>query len=313
MVQGWESRAHLANKRREEARERKQAKKKTKKITGDVVLTALLHNSLIDVSQHTIEAWLISDFGGKDFCCAHFRAEACRLKRCKFSHDYSIAHMKDVQYSDLEISMETELYMVHIADITSLSGKDYKNLNFLFVDGSCVYDHSNPNNWKQWSERVKTQKRLNCGNNVENKSTPLKTIKESDCHQEEEHELSISDAIRAVDKIDLNLTDVFESEIRARSHISLHDLSSSVIKQVLYFTDDVELCQIYASSKAMQSLILFEESLCVRRKEYLSSITPTGKDLSKLKKQEKKKKLKQANGKISNKKDGHKKVKVCRR
>lgn len=337
MVQGWESRAHLANKRREEARERKQMKKGPQRLSGDIIITQLLKNGLIDLENHGVEAWLENESGGKALCYSHFRAEAClKHKRCKFSHEFTIAlnrgHSYDPGASETT-TPRSEAHMDLYTDLLSIPSKKCKNLTLLFFDRECVYDRENPLVWQQWYELTLSRQQQDAGG--------LRTITEVDSIIPDDESVLSMDTDGDMESVrgrggglNLNLESSFSSSVAvsvvsvcpegkgdqkegdmkmsAAASSPLCTLPTPLFSNIMSFISDVDLCKTYVSALTIKTLILAEEDVAHRRKNYLSSVTPTSKDLSKLRKQEKKKKMKQANLKDTSKK-GHKGVKVCRK
>mmetsp|Transcript_922 Transcript_922/g.1997 ORF Transcript_922/g.1997 Transcript_922/m.1997 type:complete len:311 (+) Transcript_922:102-1034(+) len=310
MVQGWESRAHLANKRREEARERKQSKKGPQKLNGDVIINQLLKNDLIDLQKHAVEAWVENSTAGKAMCYAHFRAEACsKHKRCKYSHDRTISLNRGHQYVESEDSTpRSEAYMDCYNNIESIPNKAYPRLCLLFIDQTCVYDSQCPHVWQQWYERCNSQK----------SEAGLKTISEVDNDSvipDDESVLSL-DIAGDLDLVETACRDLdMKADHRgACSHLRpcpLYTLPNNMLQTLFSFVSDVDLCTSFATALTMKNMMMADAVLADRRKTYLQSVTLTGKELSKLRKQEKKKKQKQAN--LKDTKKGHKAVKVCRR
>ena len=311
MVQGWESRAHLANKRREEARERKQNKKGPQKLSGDVIINQLLNNNLITLDNHSLECWIENERGGKAFCYAHFRAESCcKLKRCKFSHEFTVSHLRGHEYDDSDGGARSEPHMDCYHDLRNIPSKMYKNLKLLYLDQLCIYDRSDPLVWHQWYENTNSRRQKD--------GEGLQTITEVDSVipddmsvmsmgniEESELENSFNTAVSLKDDT------VEDTQVSSSTSSFLTLLPMSTLVEIFSFASDIDICNMFASAQTMKTVILADESATLRRKMYLAEVTPTGKELSKLKKQEKKKKLKQANLKAS--KRGHKAVKVCRR
>jgi hypothetical protein len=314
MVQGWESRAHLASKRREEARERKQSKKGPQKLNGEVIINQVLKNDLIDLRHHNLEAWVENESGGKALCYSYFRAEACvKHKRCKFSHEFTVSLNRGHEYSDnAENTARSEVHMDCYTNLTAIPSKEYKNLNLLFLDQSCIYDKNNPVVWQQWYEQANSRK--------QQESEGLQTISEGDSNSAIPDDESIMSMDTATEGGDLDLESSFvtcvtlgggRKERSGPSSCHLNTLPAEEFNRVFSFLSDVDLCNSYVSALSMKTIILADEEMAYRRKNYLASVTLTSKDLSKQRKQEKKKKMKQAN--LKDTKKGHKAVKVCRK
>ena len=329
MVQGWESRAHLANKRREEARERKQLKKGPQRLSGDVIINQLLKNGLIDLHNHAMEAWIQNESGGKALCYSHFRAEAClKHRRCKFSHDVTLSLNRGHSYEPCAVETSTprsEAHMDLYINLASIPSKQYKNLNILFLDRDCVYDKQNPVVWQQWYEYTLSRQQQDAGG--------LKTISEVDSIIPDDESVLSMDTdvdIMRVSNLDLESVSSCVSHLGGGGDDSggqkagggdetlssavspLCTLPAPLFSSIMCFVSDVDICNTYISSLTIKVAILANEVMASRRRSYLSSVTPTSKELSKLRKQEKKKKLKQSNLKDTSKK-GHKGVKVCRK
>jgi hypothetical protein len=282
-------------------------------LLGEVVLNAMLSNRFVDISGHALEAWLCVD--GKAMCSAHFRADACRVRRCKHSHAHSVALMSNVQHVESdENGAECEPCAMKVNNISELLKGDYEKLIFLFFDGYCIYDHANRSNWEEWSGGFKLHRRESDAD-AEPKLTALSAIQEVDyCHEDivdgKSSGRSKSDTSDALaDSVGIINLQAKLSCLKVESdHItwSVLDLPSSTIHRILSFVMDADLCQLYACCKAIEYLIVSDELLNYRRKAYLSSICLTGKEISKLKKQEKKKKTIAANAKVLTKKDAYK-------
>lgn len=311
MVQGWESRVDLANKRRAEARERKQARKEPKNVAGHAVCNFILSAKYVDPAACTIQAWVVNEEGGKPFCISHFRAEACKLKRCKFNHECTIAGMQDVEYTESLGSEETEPFMERYDDVALIPPDQQSKLKLLFVNGVCVYDRFNPAKWQRWSNAVKAQARsINLDLNTPQKLSTLGTIRETN-EIEDDEKCGV-----AVDDITVRLSKLEAENVQqpdSPTAITLYNLiPSGALEHMCSFSSDVDICHLYMTSAPLKDFIC-DSFVRHRHRLYLESVCPSGRELSKMKKQEKKKKLKAANSKVSNKKDGHKKVKVCRR
>ena len=126
------------------------------------MLTAVISHKYVDPAQHAFEAWVAGATDEKELCAPHFRADACRARRCKYSHAFSVAIMKDVVYPDSTESGEAllvEPFMTCYKDLTQVPRPEYSKLNFLFIDGRCIYDHMNPDNWNEWSKAFKKPSR----------------------------------------------------------------------------------------------------------------------------------------------------------
>jgi hypothetical protein len=304
MVQGWESRIDLANKRREAARQRKQARKLPKPISGDVVLSALLNGGLVNLDAAVIEAWLEIE-GGKLLCYSHFRAESCHCKRCKFSHEYTISRMTNVNVMDDGVKDRFEVCMERTSNISSIPTANFSKLKFLCVDGECVYDHDNIQRWRDWVGGVKSRRKI----------STIHEDSSDESNNEKDSKVETNTIVSEKIHSDIQLEMVALSLVGTPTPptvFPLLDVSSIILSNIAQYVSDNDLIQLYSTSTLMKRFMLSCTDLYERRRDYLNSFQLSGRDLSKMRKQEKKKKIKNANAKVTTKKDGHKKVKVCR-
>lgn len=264
---------------------------------GDVVLTAVLCGDLIDVAVHRVEGWIANDDGGRSLCAAHFRADACHARRCKLSHANSIALMRNVECSDSADTACEEPWVSRVDDISTIPRADFSRLHFLFVDGVCVFDYKHENNWNQWKSSFLTERRVI--SKLDCKPSVLSPILESNV---------------ALDELDLPQTDTVEQTVGTikisedngkDSYLAIVKLFPRVLCLVLSFCLDVELCRMAETCTELKLLIESDELLSFRKRDYLASVSLTGKDLKKMRKKEKKKKLKAANYNKLPKKDGY--------
>jgi hypothetical protein len=156
--------------------------------------------------------------------------------------------------------------------------------------------------WQQWYEQRNNQKSLD--------NEGLHTIAEGGSVGPDDESVMSLDNASDHDK-DLLLLELDTKASFSSLPCRLLILPLPLFGTVFAFISDIDICNAYASGLSIKSIIVADETAADRRKAYLSSIALTGKELSKMRKQEKKKKLKQAN--LKDTKKGHKAVKVCRR
>lgn len=256
------------------------------------MLTSILSQKYVDPALHVFEAWL-AGADGEELCAAHFRADACRARRCKYSHAFSVGIMKDVAYdtTDSGDAWPVEPFVTCYKDLTQVPRAEYSKLNFLFIDGKCIYDHANPDNWSEWNKAFKKPPRELP---TTQGSAGLAPIAEIDGHED-------TDTITATtERILLGTGDIPTKGLNT-AHIL--DIPAQEMIRMLSFVTDLDLCHLFETCGSINRCIQFDEILNFRRREYLSTVRLTGRDLSKMKKQEKKKKIKAANAKILPKKD----------
>jgi hypothetical protein len=179
----------------------------------------------------------------------------------------------------------------------------------------CIYDHAFPARWREWCEAVKTAARTReaaATIDTPRKLSALSTIREVSEADETGSVASTSTAIAALAAA-LEVSCLAHTAPTGPPLTSLHSVAPGILSHIFSFASDYDLCQLHMSCGVVRDVIGSDLLLQHRRCALLEELTPTGKELSKQRKQEKKKKLKAANSKVSNKKDGHKKVKVCRR
>lgn len=233
-------------------------------------------------------------------CAAHFRADACRAKRCRHSHACSIALMRGVECKDLNSSAEAimiEPLVIKVADIASLSRSDYAMIHFLFLDNLCIFDHANEKNWKTWTNGFKVE-RGDLLTEVDSKLSALPPITEVD-------EATDAGVVLVTAQSSELSDDAIKTSHHSSSKSSLTLQPDRVIFKILSFCSDLDICRVNETCTYLNIAISNDELLVYRKREYLSSIRLTGKDLSKMKKQEKKKKIKAANYNKLPKKDAY--------
>lgn len=333
MVQGWESRAELANKRREEARARRRGRRGPQRLSGDAVLPLLLpllsssssssssgaedgsasaksHFSKADQDNGT-EAWVECE--GKALCYSHFRGEACRQKRCKYSHEESVALKRGVEMKEDRLG-KSENHMKRYSCLQDIPKEEYGMLHLVFLGGECIYDRWNALPWHQWYEKM-NNKNKNKNKMPKNKSNneALDPIIEADSVMNEDESVRSMDSEGSDVDIDADFSSLsLKMEKSPHNHCFLLDLPPLVLYDIIDFCSNIDLCWFYLTSKTVKQRIAANEELLAKRNSYLSSVSLSSKDLSKLRKKEKKKKVKQAHTKDNSKK-GHKAVKVCRK
>jgi hypothetical protein len=319
MVKGnWERRAELVAARREEERNKKAQKSvKSKDASAESVMTKLQRDSSLLDSGAKIEVWLEPDTPVL-VCTNWLRTEECSVKKCKFVHATNIAHLKGMELNFLT-KQPTENMCVGPVPFDNVTSKDFAAIRFIAVNGTCVYDFSFPEVWVKWqAERLQYLGGL-C---LSRKSNELFSIPE--CGGIEVSGVDVC-GIRGAGVVRVGPAEYEEDEVVAgalmlsleplpevqkspdfglffldSANQSMGPFSVILSKLVLFLTPD-ETLRLAQGSKTLYQQSIKVELVRLRRKEGLSAYMS---DVSKLKKSEKKKKIKQANVKKESKKDG---------
>ena len=329
MVKGnWERRAELANVKRQEARERKQLKKSGKVVNPESVLQKLQKDSTLRAVGVCIEVYVAHPDAGV-VCKTHLRTADCRVKRCRLLHDecMSVSHLRNIQPScggEFTASIDTTTTL-GVESSTSVSEKrclppepidevmplkDWSALMFVAIDGECVYDYTSSDVWNKWIAAYRVSAK---------KSGSLPTIDEDgekdndgdgsdgDDNAEDGEELrpgaECEDTTKRSGRIEAKKTLQVVAGSSGRNTLLgfLERCSTAAELLLMHLTVADLLCSLLPCSKGVKLCVLRDEGFRVRRREALSLLT---RDLSKRKKDEKRKKAKNANVKKVDKKDG---------
>lgn len=328
MVKGnWERRAELANVKRQEARERKQLKKSGKVVNPESVLQKLFKDSTLRAVGARIEVYVAHPDAGV-VCKTHLRTADCRVKRCRLLHDecMSVSHLRNVQPpggeeftasidatmtlgfdSSTSVPEKRCLPPEPIDEVMPL--KDWSTLMFVAIDDECVYDYTTSDVWNKWIAAYRVSAK---------KSGGLPTI---DDDGEEDNDGGDSDSDdNAGDGEQLRSEAEYGDTTRSGKIVTKKSLqvvagsagrnllfgllercSAATSLLLMHLTVADLLCSLLPCSKGVKLCVLRDEGFRVRRRETLSLIT---RDLRKRKKDEKRKKVKNANVKKVDKKDG---------
>lgn len=301
MVKGnWERRAELVAARRVEERNKKAQKSVGSKqlATAESVITKVQRDPLLE--EDAAQAWFQSE-SEVPVCKEWFRSESCSVKRCKHSHEWTIGHLRNVNYTEDE-NTRTENLPSGPFQLSGVARKDYSKLLFLAIAGECVYDKSFPEVWEAWIEqRTQFVKGLD-------RATKLRAISEASdelCRDRGDSMASTGDVTSGVEK--LGITDV-PSSTGPDFSAFFFDADNQVIapfsvvfSHLVPYLSTLEVRNIAITNKGMYNHCQRVDVYKMRRREALTQIAA---DLSRVKKTEKKKKAKQANVKKESKKDG---------
>lgn len=267
----WERRAERENERREAARAKKAARGNAKQISTESIIRHLLTNTKYELGDAVIKAWV--EVPEKLVCRQWLRESDCRTKRCHFSHDISLAHMRNVNPSPHNDASEPYIIPFLLRDTPA---NQYVHVRFVSVDNTLVYDWCCTDLWPTWS-----QARLH---EIQEKNT-LHTLKEEDLSS------ATTEATAAIEVL----------SITPRRENFFNDLSTLIFSHLCSFSCLTDICSFACTSKQIRHVIRKDDSIHHRRRQYQAE---HANDIVKRKKEEKKKKIKSAYLKKSDKKDG---------
>lgn len=242
-------------------------------------------------------------------CRAWFRADACENKKCKLAHaGENLWLLRGVCYSAEDRQWE-EAYEPPVS-LEELERKDYDRVRLVAVDRVVVYDYYYPDVWQQWiATRPKKPRTASDGGTsgeeglaggVGSRHKGMQTI------AEEIKEIETEQASCANQGCCLRYNK--ESEIKSTTFslfgaeaLSNEVFKSTVLRMCNEILSEKDCIQLHQCSKCLRKLLLQDSTFRVRKKEAFARVAS---EVSKAKKQEKKKRAKQANVKVSGKKDG---------
>jgi hypothetical protein len=313
MVKGnWERRAELVAARRLEERANKANKAAGAKqfASGESVATKLSRDSQLQDGGARIEAWLEQN-SPELMCHSWLRLEKCTQKKCKYTHETNIAHLSDLN-CDPQEERPTEPLCAGPIFLNDVPKKDYSRLRFIAVNGACVYDHLFPDVWSQWSAQravvtaaLDKSKLPPIAEAAEASRTRLKSDGEdsAECGDEEldgsrPRDSAMDDLSQSVQGLILSGPD-FSAFFLDPDHQAIAPFAS-IITSIMLQLNAQDAGKLALANKAMHAQSLKTEIFRLRRREGMAAYVV---EQSKAKKQEKKKKAKQANVKKDSKKD----------
>ena len=266
----WERRAERENERREAARVKKAARGNAKQISTESIARHLLTNPKYELRDAIIKAWV--EVPEKMVCRQWLRENDCRTKRCHFSHDVTIAHLRNVAASPH--SDPSEPYVVPLL-LRDTPPNQYNNVKFVSVDNTLVYDWCCADLWPTWS-----QARLH---DIQEKNT-LHTLQEEDNQSN-----ATTEVTSGVTTLSIQHCNLFS------------ELSAHIFSHIFSFSRLADICAFACVSNHIRHMIRKDDSIHHRRRQYQAE---HAREIVKRKKEEKKKKIKSAYLKKSDKKDG---------
>jgi len=339
MVKGnWERRAELATKKRQEAKERKALKKSGAVVNPESCANKLAADVVLRARGARIEVYVRDDAGGGSVVCRHhFRRADCAVKRCRLLHDErcTLSHVRNVRrdpdssdgrgtgngIGDGAVaaavgSVPEPRCLPPQPLLEALPLPDWTALLFVTVDDECVFDHAAPDVWNEWIAQHRA------GAAAAGAVGTLPTVKEdddddddggdgdddSDNGEEGRHKDGDGDCSAGCVHGE-GQTPVRPApdggRARPRSFFcgeaGLVARCPPAMTLLFAFAAVKDVGAAMQCCKAMKTCALRDESFRQRRREALALVASK---LSKQKKDDKKKKAKNANVKKTDKKDG---------
>ena len=307
----WERRAEMSLIRRTEAKEKKASKNDTTKVKPESILHKLQRDEHLNHSGAVVKVFL-ADPTEFMMCKCYLRRDECRIKKCKLPHDgVTIAHLKNVPYtinSDVHATQESEKACLPPVPLDEVAAKESHRMMFIAIDDTCVFDYLHPDIWHQWSAIHQPSAAASDGNNEGAVSTKKKSHRDVPSTVTSDQ---LPPLIEETEGNDSNNDDI-ESESETSSNdelmmerpVVLMNYSSSSTKvffasenegkiysKLFVFLNNEDIISLLTCSKMTKSMCLKDEQVRHRKKEAISLLSH---DLSKKKKEEKRKKAKNA-------------------
>lgn len=287
--------------RRTEAKEKKASRNDTTKIKPESVLQKLHRDQQLALSGALVSVFL-SDPSEHLICKCYMRRDDCRIKKCKLPHDgVTIAHLKNVPYSvnlESHAVQESEKTSLPPVPLDEVAAKESGRIMFISVDGSCVYDYLHPEVWHQWiaihQPALPDSEETTGSIAMKEKSShsPFAIIPAHAASEEIENKcdiLDIENKITVNEDIVNGVSSVSSSSSKSIFFVS--EGEGKVTSKIFTFLSNEDVISLLCCSKVTKSICLKDEQVRHRKKEALSLQSH---DLSKKKKEEKRKKAKNA-------------------
>lgn len=134
---------------------------------------------------NSAEAWISIDNGpGKPTCIQHFRADKCIKKRCKYSHEQSLALVPGVIINEDSSSEASDLHLYRTTDLEAIPKTQYNDLYMLIYDNVCVYDCCNAVCWETFSGILKERRMVVMKTAASTKGTTSLSVISEDCNED---------------------------------------------------------------------------------------------------------------------------------
>jgi hypothetical protein len=281
----WEWRAERENIRRAAAKLKKANRGSPDSVTVESVARSLLSSEKLKVYDRHLRAWVFTESSDQPVCGQWFRSESCDSKKCRKSHNLSIADLRNTSViTDDNGNKEPPMECVMLSNVAE---SNFVNIQYLAVDDCLVFDNHCSTVWASWRDH-RIQEVNSC--------KKLNKITES-AHEED---------TTTVDRIvnELNITGVDRDESTKGTlfdMIVFECIPCEALELVVVFGDIMETGALCTTSTFFRNFFMKNSIARNQRKEYLSAVSAQA---SRRKKEEKKKKAKNAHIKKTTKKDG---------
>ena len=164
MVRGnWERRAELAALRKIANREKKLHRDELKAVNPESIIAKLCHHQENSPVKLNISCWALdinperderftdedNSFNSMDSfqCRAWFRQGVCMNRRCKYSHQETLAPALNIPYSEEDPPSEPVMKMKSLSEMKKRKGL---HLGLILIDNFCVYDYQHESIWTSY-------------------------------------------------------------------------------------------------------------------------------------------------------------------
>eukprot|EP01041_Mallomonas_annulata_P010426 gene10426-21752_t len=271
-----------------------------RKISPEVVFSKLITTGHTSREDIIMLCWTSSDVSisevpvkdghnvGRFVCKAWYRSDVCTNRKCKLKHEgYPMSEFKGVIYFEDDPDPKEQLcygpFPIHL-----ITTKTAKFIKFIALDNTIIYDYAHPCVWSSWYD----SQCLRLG--MLNDQFPLSTIEE---HADD----SIENFIKSEELIQSMKISIPSFTLDNWLKFNINDHLLKCIASICQYVHNIDFLSLISSSKYIRNVMLKEESIFIRRKELQSMISHT---VAKMKKIDKKKRIKHANLKRTDKKDG---------
>jgi hypothetical protein len=340
MVKGnWERRAEMALIRRKEAKEKKANRNRPKSVSSEAAWSKLHADEALQKSGAGITVWLedASD-DAPPVCSSWFRCEECDVKKCRLSHDQvTVAHLRNIAAEVFECDdggsselIRQERVCLPTKPLRDVTAREAVHIMVIAVDNTCVFDYRNPEAWTQW-QASRSAAGAGAGGASRTLHTVLEEAHDGDMNENSDNNSDSDDnhdrnggssddedgdgESRTVFKMAAKLdrlavlpgTDATSlhtsgsvSGIFTRADTGLVHGAEAIATCLFSLLDMPDLVALLQTAKALKAYCQRNELFRRRKRECLSELAH---ELSRQKKEEKKKRVKSANAKKTDKKD----------
>lgn len=304
----WERRAEMAQKKRDDAKDRKQ-KRSSRHYNVESVVSKLLRNDYLRATNSSINGYIGSD-DERPLCPSWCRLGTCEVKRCRKSHEATVSDLHDVIWTD-DMANTPHPHLI-LCPLRDVEPKDYQKIVFISVNRTCVYDKHVLHVWENWRQTHQE---------TSTEITPLAEepagISDDDSDEDNAKD-EMSGAVANItgdDNYKSNDEEGKENEnkngLKSDSYsiansssatFLLEGLDTPTFSLLLSFCVLPSVCALATTCRTARNRVRVDDFARQRKREFL---TLHAKEISRRKKEEKRKKAKQANLKKVSKKDSY--------